>query len=157
MSQPNDPRPSRQLLTQSGTYRIFLRKPKQEFINIHEDGTAFARLRFETEDGSLYFDKVYGTRFAGSFAMLVGKFSGRFTEALPEKGVTAEDFMRFLSPACQIPMTVGIEVAPVIDKTTGEHAEYKGVKKYSYSIRFPKKGETIPDADKPKGGEAIEF
>ena len=44
-----------------------------------------------------------------------------------------------------------------IDKATGEHAEYKGVKKYSYSIRFPKKGETIPDADKPKGGEAIEF
>lgn len=157
MSQPNDPRPARQLLTQSGTYRIFLRKPKPEFINIHEDGTAFARLWFETEDSAHYFKKVYGTRFGGSFAMLIGKFSGRFTEALPEKGVTAEEFMRFITPACQVPLTVAIEVSPVIDKATGEHAEYKGEKKYSYSIRFPKKGETITDADKPKGGEAIEF
>ena len=159
---PNDSRfPARSLLTEAGSYRIKLRKPKAEFVHAHDDGTVSSRLWFETVDGTLYFTKTYGTRYAGSLAMLVGKFSGRFTEALPEQGVSPEDFLRFLAPACDVPLDVEITTAPVIDKATGLQAEYKGVPKFSYSIRFPKfqkPGSAAAEIQKPiTGGEAIEF
>ena len=160
---PNDSRfPARSVLTEAGSYRIKLRKPKADFVHAHDDGTVSSRLWFETVDGTLYFTKTYGTRYAGSLAMLVGKFSGRFTEALPEKDVTPEQFLRFLAPACDVPLDVEITTAPVIDKETGKHAEYKGVLKYSYSIRFPKfekkSGGPAANIQKPiTGGEAIEF
>jgi hypothetical protein len=159
---PNDSRfPARSVLTKAGSYRIKLRKPKADFVHAHDDGTVSSRLWFETVDGTLYFTKTYGTRFAGSLAMLVGKFSGRFTEALPEQGVSPEDFLRFLAPACDVPLDVEITTAPVIDKETGKHAEYKGVPKYSYSLRFPKfqKPGAAAEIQKPiTGGDtAIEF
>lgn len=158
---PNDSRfPARSLLTEAGSYRIKLRKPKAEFVYAHDDKTVSSRLWFETVDGTLYFTKTYGTRYAGSLAMLVGKFSGRFTEALPEKDVTPEQFLRFLAPACDVPLDVEITTAPVMDDTTGLQAEYKGVPKFSYSIRFPKfqkPGSAAAEIQKPNGGEAIEF
>ena len=157
----NDPqRPARNVLTVSGKYRIKFRKPNAEYVYAHDDKTISTMLWFETVDGSLYFKKTYGTRFPGSLAMLVGKFSGRFTEALPEHDVTPEEFIRYIAPACDIPLDVEITTAPVIDKATGLQAEYKGVPKFSYSIRFPKfeKGAAkAPTIQKPIGGEAIEF
>jgi hypothetical protein len=160
----NDPRPARNVLTTPGQYRIKLRKPKADFVHAHDDGTVSSRLWFETVDGSLYFTKTYGTRYAGSLAMLVGKFSGRFTEALPEQGVTPDEFIRFLAPACDLPLDVEITTAPVIDKATGLQAEYKGVPKFSYSLRFPKfikpnesdVGGKV-NGGRMTGGEAIEF
>ena len=159
---PNDSRfPARSVLTEAGSYRIKLRKPKADFVHAHDDGTVSSRLWFETVDGTLYFTKTYGTRYAGSLAMLVGKFSGRFTEALPEQGVSPEDFLRFLAPACDVPLDVEITTAPVMDKETNLQAEYKGVPKFSYSIRFPKfqkPGSAAAEIQKPiTGGEAIEF
>jgi hypothetical protein len=156
----NDPRPSkRRPLTTSGTYRINLRKPNVDFVYAHDDKTVSTRLWFDV-GADFYVKKPYGTRWPDALALLVGKLSGRFTEALPKEGVTAEQFVRYIEPACDKPMDVEIVVEPIMDEATGHQAEYKGEPKWKYNLRF-KKGKApasdIPAKDKPNGGEAIEF
>jgi hypothetical protein len=74
--------------------------------------------------------------------MLVGKFSGKFTEELRLDATPAE-FMEYITPACGKTCTLGVEAEP--------SGEYNGKPQYKYKLTYPKGSqkptvsETLPD------------
>jgi hypothetical protein len=134
MSIPND---KQQLtkITESGTYRLSLSKPKFEKTKQWDDGTVSARLFFKTCEGK-FLTKNYGTQYPKPLAMLVGKLSGKFTEEI-RANATIADYIEYVSPACGIYTEIGVEVSPAKDKD-GNPKFYNGEPEYSYRLSFPK-------------------
>ena len=61
--------------------------------------------------------------------MLVGKFSGKFTEELRLDATPAE-FLEYITPACGKTCLVGVEPTP--------SGEYNGKPQFKYKLTFPK-------------------
>lgn len=121
-------RPPLTSISANGTYKLKLIKPKFEKVKVWEDGTVSCRLFF-VDDKSFCLSKSFGTKFAKPLAMLVGKYSGKFTEEL-RIDATAAEFMHYIEPACGQTILIGVEAT--------ESGEYNGKPQYKYKLTYPK-------------------
>lgn len=138
MENQND-RPALTTITQSGVYRLRLTAPKLDRIKSYEDGTCSAKLFFLADDGHCL-SKSYGTKYAGSLAMLVGRLSGSYAKEIRADATPAE-FQQYVSPAVGKPTDISVEVTP--------NGEWNGKPQFKYKLTFPKGGQkpAAPAAD----------
>ena len=127
MENTND-RPPLTSISQNGTYKLKLIKPKFDKIKAWDDGTVSCRLFF-VDDKGYCLSKSYGTKWTKPLAMLIGKFSGKFTEELRIDATPAE-FMQYIEPACGKTCLIGVEAV--------ENGEYNGKPQYKYKLTYPK-------------------
>jgi hypothetical protein len=121
-------RPPLTSISTSGTYRLKLIRPKPEKVKQWEDGFVSSRLFF-VDDKGFCLSKNFSSKYAKALAMLVGKFSGKFTEEIRPDATTAE-FLQYLTPACGQTILVGVEVEP--------SGEWNGKPQYKYKLTYPK-------------------
>ncbi len=135
-------------ITESGLYRLKMTVPKFEKVRAYDDGTVSAKLFFIAADGKC-FSKSYGTKYAGSLALLVGKLSGKYTETI-RGDATAAEFIEYVKPACGKPTDISVEVTP--------NGEWNGKPQYKYKLTFPK-GSQKPAAptSQPPGDDSVPF
>lgn len=126
--EPINDRPPLTSISQNGTYKLKLIKPKFDKIKAWDDGTVSCRLFF-VDDKGYCLSKSYGTKWTKPLAMLIGKFSGKFTEELRIDATPAE-FMQYIEPACGKTCLVGVEAV--------ENGEYNGKPQYKYKLTYPK-------------------
>ena len=124
----NNDRPPLTSISQNGTYKLKLIKPKFDKIRAWEDGTVSCRLFF-VDDKGFCLSKSFGTKWTKPLAMLIGKFSGKFTEELRIDATPAE-FMQYIDGACGKTCLVGVEAT--------ESGEYNGKPQYKYKLTYPK-------------------
>jgi hypothetical protein len=143
MTTENNDRPPLTSISTNGTYRLKLIKPKFEKVKVWEDGTTSARLFF-VDDKGFCLSKNFSSKYGKALAMLVGKFSGKFTEEIRLDATPAE-YMQYLEPACGQTILVGVECEA--------NGEYNGRPQYKYKMTYPKGSQkpTVPDALPPEG------
>ena len=139
MENQND-RPPLTSISTNGTYKLKLIKPKFEKIRAWDDGTVSCRLFF-VDDKGFCLSKNFSSKYGKALAMLVGKFSGKFTEEIRLDATPAE-FLQYISPACGQTILVGVEAEP--------SGEYNGRPQYKYKLTYPKGSQkpTVPDSDR---------
>jgi hypothetical protein len=124
---PND-RPPLTSISANGSYMLKLIKPKIEKIKVWEDGTVSARLFF-VDDKGFCLSKNFSSKYGKALAMLVGKFSGKYTEELRLDATPAE-YLQYISPACGQTTIVGVECEP--------NGEWQGKPQYKYKMHYSK-------------------
>ena len=124
---PND-RPPLTSISTNGSYMLKLIKPKFEKIKVWEDGTVSARLFFVDATG-FCLSKTFSSKYGKALAMLVGKFSGKYTNEIRLDATPAE-FMEYISPACGQTTIVGVECEP--------NGEFNGKPQYKYKMHYSK-------------------
>jgi hypothetical protein len=124
---PND-RPPLTSISTNGSYMLKLIKPKIEKIKVWEDGTVSARLFF-VDDKGFCLSKNFSSKYGKALAMLVGKFSGKYTEELRLDATPAE-YLQYISPACGQTTIVGVECEP--------NGEWQGKPQYKYKMHYSK-------------------
>ena len=137
MENTND-RPPLTSISTNGTYRLKLIRPKgTDKVKVWDDGTASCRLFF-VDDKGFCLTKSFSTKYAKALAMLVGKFSGKFTNEIRLDATPAE-FLEYIAPACGQTILVGVEVEP--------NGEYNGKPQYKYKLTYPKGSQkpSVPD------------
>lgn len=147
MTTEND-RPPLTSISTNGTYRLKLIKPKFEKVKVWEDGTASARLFF-VDDKGFCLSKNFSSKYGKALAMLVGKFSGKYTNEIRLDATPAE-FMEYISPACGQTILVGVEVEA--------NGEWQGKPQYKYKLTYPKGSQkpAVPDSQ-PPSAEGVPF
>ena len=129
MNPPNNERPPLTSISTNGTYRLKLIRPKgTDKVKVWEDGTASCRLFF-VDDKGFCLTKSFSTKYGKALAMLVGKFSGKYTNEIRLDATPAE-FLEYISPACGQTILVGVEVEP--------NGEYNGKPQYKYKLAYTK-------------------
>lgn len=128
MTTDNTDRPPLTSISTNGTYKLKLIRPKIEKVRVWEDGTVSCRLFF-VDDKGFCLSKSFGTKYTKPLAMLIGKFSGKFTEELRMDATQAE-FMQYIAPACGQCIAVGVEAV--------QDGEYNGKPQYKYKMTYPK-------------------
>ena len=143
MTTENNDRPPLTSISTNGTYRLKLIKPKFEKVKVWEDGTTSARLFF-VDDKGFCLSKNFSSKYGKALAMLVGKFSGKFTAEIRLDATPAE-YLEYISPACGQTILVGVEVE--------QNGEWQGKPQYKYKLTYPKGSAkpTVPDALPPEG------
>ena len=141
--EPNNDRPPLTSISTNGTYRLKLIKPKFEKVKVWEDGTTSARLFF-VDDKGFCLSKNFSSKYGKALAMLVGKFSGKFTAEIRLDATPAE-YLEYISPACGQTILVGVEVEA--------NGEWQGKPQFKYKLTYPKGSAkpTVPDALPPEG------
>ena len=139
-------RPPLKSIEVSGTYKLKLIKPKFEKVKQYDDGTTSSRLFFLDDQGNCL-SKSYGTKYGKSLAMLVGKFSGKFTEEIRLDATPAE-FIEYIIPACGVTCLVGVEVTP--------NGEWQDKPQFKYKLTFPK-GTQKPVVDETPDSGSVPF
>lgn len=147
MSTENNDRPPLTDISQNGTYKLKLIKPKFEKIKKWDDGTVSCRLFF-VDDKGFCLSKNFSSQYGKALAMLVGKFSGSFVENELRIDATPAEFMQYIEPACGKTCLVGVEATP--DK------EWNGRQMYKYKMTYAKGSQKPVVQDKPDTG-AIDF
>lgn len=139
MENQND-RPPLTSISTNGTYKLKLIKPKFEKIRAWDDGTVSCRLFF-VDDKGFCLSKNFSSKYGKALAMLVGKFSGKFTDEIRLDATPAE-FLQYITPACGQTILVGVEAEP--------SGEYNGRPQYKYKLTYPKGSQkpTVPDSDR---------
>lgn len=123
-------------ITQSGTYKLKLIRPKgTDKVKVWEDGSASCRIFFLDDKGFCLW-KNFRTGYAKPLAMLVGKFSGKFTNEIRMDATPAE-FLQYIDPACGKTCLIGVEVSQAKDKD-GNLKSYKGEPEWAYKFVYPK-------------------
>ena len=128
MTTENNDRPPLTAISTNGTYKLKLIKPKFEKVKQWEDGTTSARLFF-VDDKGFCLSKNFSSKYGKALAMLVGKFSGKFTNEIRLDATPAE-YLQYLEPACGQTILVGVEVEA--------NGEYNGKPQYKYKMTYPK-------------------
>jgi hypothetical protein len=128
MTTPNQDRPPLKSIETAGTYKLKLIKPAFDKIRQWEDGTVSCRLFFLDDQGNCL-SKSFSSKWGKPLAMLVGKFSGKFTEELRIDATPAE-FLLYITPACGRTCLIGVEAEP--------SGEYNGKTQYKYKLTYPK-------------------
>ncbi|MEY4403809.1 MAG: hypothetical protein RIR91_1844 [Verrucomicrobiota bacterium] len=146
MTTENNDRPPLTSISTNGTYRLKLIKPKFEKVKVWEDGTASCRLFF-VDDKGFCLSKNFSSKYGKALAMLVGKFSGKFTNEIRLDATQAE-FMEYISPACGQTILVGVEVEP--------NGEWQGKPQYKYKLTYPKGSQKPTVQDNPPS-EGVPF
>ena len=144
MTPENNDRPPLTSISVPGNYRLKLIKPKFEKVKKWEDGTCSARIFFVDSIG-FCLSKNFSTKYGKSLAMLVGKFSGKFTKDIRLDATPAE-YMEYLEPACGQTIEVGVEPEA--------NGEYNGKPQYKYKLTYPKGAQKPilpPEALPPEG------
>lgn len=136
-------RPPLTSISANGTYKLKLIKPKFEKVKVWEDGTCSARLFF-VDDKGFCLSKNYSSKYGKALAMLVGKFSGKYTNEI-RLDATAAEYLEYIGPACGQTILVGVEVEA--------NGEYNGKPQYKYKMTYPKGSQkpSVPDALPPEG------
>ncbi len=142
MTQPENDRPPLKTIEQSGNYSLKLIAPKFEKIKVWEDGTTSSRLFFVDVEGNCL-SKNYSTKYGKALAMLVGKFSGKFTAEIRTDATQAE-FLEYLKPACGQTVDVAVTVEP--------NGEWQGKPQFKYKLAFAR-GTVKPSAAEPQSGD----
>lgn len=138
-------------ITQSGTYKLKLIRPKgTDKVKVWGDGSASCKIFFLDDKGFCLW-KPFGTTYAGALAMLVGKFSGKYTNEIRLDATPAE-YLQYLDPACGQTCLIGVEVSHAKDKN-GNLKFYKEQPEWAYKFTYPKGSQkpTVPDALPPEG------
>jgi len=146
MTTENNDRPPLTSISTNGTYKLKLIKPKFEKVKVWEDGTASARLFF-VDDKGFCLSKNFSSKYGKALAMLVGKFSGKYTNEIRLDATPAE-FMEYISPACGQTILVGVEVEP--------NGEWQGKPQYKYKLTYPKGSQKPTVQDNPPS-EGVPF
>ena len=128
MTTEDNDRPPLTSISTNGTYQLKLIKPKFEKVKQWEDGTTSARLFF-VDDKGFCLSKNFSSKYGKALAMLVGKFSGKFTNEIRLDATPAE-YLQYLEPACGQTFLVGVEVEA--------NGEYNGKPQYKYKMTYPK-------------------
>ena len=142
--EPTNDRPPLTSISTNGTYRLKLIRPKgTDKVKVWEDGTASCRLFF-VDDKGFCLTKSFSTKYGKALAMLVGKFSGKYTNEIRLDATPAE-FLEYIAPACGQTILVGVEVEP--------NGEYNGKPQYKYKLTYPKGSQkpTVQDAPPASG------
>ena len=140
--EPNNDRPPLTSISTNGTYKLKLIKPKFEKVKVWEDGTCSARLFF-VDDKGFCLSKNFSSKYGKALAMLVGKFSGKFTAEIRTDATQAE-FLEYLKPACG--QTVDVAV------TVEANGEWQGKPQFKYKLAFAR-GTVKPTAAEPQSGD----
>lgn len=140
----NNDRPPLTTIDASGVYRLKLTLPKPEKVKAYDDGSVSCRLFFVAADGKCL-SKSYGTKYAGSLAMLVGKLSGKYAETI-RGDATVMEFLEYIKPATGKPTDIAVEVTP--------DGEWNGRPQFKYKLTFPKGSQkpAAPADDQPPEG-----
>lgn len=143
MTTENNDRPPLTSISTNGTYKLKLIKPKFEKVKVWEDGTTSARLFF-VDDKGFCLSKNFSSKYGKALAMLVGKFSGKYTNEIRLDATPAE-FMEYISPACGQTILVGVEVEA--------NGEWQGKPQYKYKLTYPKGSQkpAVQDTPPPEG------
>ena len=131
MTTENNDRKPLKSIEAPGTFKLKLIKPQFDKVKAWEDGTVSCRLFFLDDQGNCL-SKSYSSKWAKPLAMLVGKFSGKFTEELRLDATPAE-FMQYIEPACGKTCLIGVEAIP--------NGEWNGKPQFKYKLTFPKGGQ----------------
>mgnify|MGYP000120417187 CR=1 FL=1 len=146
--EPTNDRPPLTSISTNGTYRLKLIRPKgTDKVKVWEDGTASCRLFF-VDDKGFCLSKNFSSKYGKALAMLVGKFSGKFTEEIRPDATSAE-FLQYLAPACGQTILVGVEVE--------ENGEYNGKPQYKYKLTYPKGSQKPTVQDNPPTADGVPF
>ena len=128
MNPPNNELPPLKNIEKSGTYILKLIKPKDEKINerfkTNKRGFSSCRLFFVDGDGNCM-TKNYSVEFGKGLAMLVGKYTGKFSPE-PSKEMSVEMLIQYVSPAFGRKANVELDVTP--DK------EWNGRMQFNYKM-----------------------
>lgn len=142
MTQPANDRPPLKTIEQPGNYRLKLIAPKFDKIKVWDDGTTSARLFFVDVEGNCL-SKNYSTKYGKALAMLVGKFSGKFTAEIRTDATPAE-FLEYIKPAAGQTIEVAVEVEA--------NGEWQGKPQFKYKLGFPR-GSQKPAPSQPQSGD----
>ena len=145
--EPTNDRPPLTSISTNGTYKLKLIRPKPEKVKVWDDGFVSARLFF-VDDKGFCLSKNFSSKYGKALAMLVGKFSGKFTEEIRPDATSAE-FLQYLSPACGQTILVGVEVE--------ENGEYNGKPQYKYKLTYPKGSQKPTVNDNPAAADGVPF
>jgi hypothetical protein len=150
--EPNNDKAPLTTITQSGTYKLKLIRPKgTDKVKVWEDGTASCSLFFLDDKGFCLW-KNFGTGYGKALAMLVGKYSSNFVKEIRLDATPAE-YLEYISPACGQTCLIGVEVSHAKDKAGNLKYDKDGKPKWSYRFTYPKGSQkpTVPDALPPEG------
>jgi hypothetical protein len=147
MTQPANDRPPLKTIEQSGNYRLKLIAPKFEKVKTWEDGTVSARIFFVDVEGNCL-SKNYSAKYGKALAMLVGKFSGKYTNEIRLDATPAE-YMQYLEPACGQTILVGVEVEA--------NGEWQGKPQYKYKMTYPRGSQKPTAPEEPLPPEGVPF
>jgi len=137
--EPNNEKIPLTTISQSGTYKLKLIRPKgTDKVKVWEDGTSSCRLFF-LDDKGFCLSKNFSSKYGKALAMLVGKFSGKFTNEIRLDATPAE-FLEYIAPACGQTLLVGVEVEP--------NGEWQGKPQYKYKLSYPR-GSQKPTVAEP--------
>jgi hypothetical protein len=128
MTQPANDRSPLKTIEQSGNFRLKMIAPKFEKVKTWEDGTVSARIFFVDVEGNCL-SKNYSAKYGKALAMLVGKFSGKYTAELRLDATPAE-FLEYLKPAAGQTIDVAVTVEP--------NGEWQGKPQFKYKLGFAK-------------------
>ena len=146
MTTENNDRPPLTSISTNGTYKLKLIKPKPEKVKVWDDGFVSSRLFF-VDDKGFCLSKNFSSKYGKALAMLVGKFSGKFTEEIRPDATSAE-FLQYIAPACGQTILVGVEVEP--------NGEFNGKPQYKYKLTYPKGSQKPTVQDNPPS-EGVPF
>jgi hypothetical protein len=137
--EPNNDKTPLTTITQSGTYKLKLIRPKgTDKVKVWEDGTISCNLFFLDDKGFCLW-KSFGTGFgAKGLTILVGKFSGKFVENDLRIDAKPAEFIHYLEPACGQTCLVGVEVSHAKDKAGNLKFNKDGNPMWSYRFNYPK-------------------
>ena len=125
-------------ITKNGIYHLRVSKPKVEKVRVWDDGTMSCYIFFKDAEGNCL-NASYGTLYAGSLAMMVGRMSGKWMS--PFAGKTPEDFVAYVSQAAGKTTETLVEVSIDPKRSTPEKTQYK------YKLTWAKKGQTLTPPD----------
>jgi hypothetical protein len=147
MTTENNDRAPLTSISTNGTYRLKLIKPKFEKVKQWEDGTSSARLFF-VDDKGFCLSKNFSSKYGKALAMLVGKFSGKYTNEIRLDATPAE-YLEYISPACGQTILVGVEVEA--------NGEWQGKPQYKYKMTYPRGSQKPTAPEEPLPPEGVPF
>ena len=137
--EPNNEKSPLTTITQSGTYKLKLIRPKgADRVKVWDDGSISCNLFFLDDKGFCLW-KSFGTGFgAKGLTILVGKFSGKFVENDLRTDAKPAEFIHYIEQACGQTCLVGVEVSHAKDKAGNLKYDKDGKPKWAYRFNYPK-------------------
>jgi len=121
---PQD-RPPLKTITTSGTYQLRLCKPKPEKYKLSAAGYPSVWIFFMDAEGNCV-SKYYSVQYGKGLAMVIGKFSGKYAQTLPESA-SLEQLTAYVDQAVNCIAEVDIEAT--------ENGEWQGKPQFKYKFK----------------------
>ena len=137
-------RPALKTITASGTYQLRLCQPKPEKFKLSKAGFPSVWIFFLDAEGNCL-SKYYSVQYGKSLAMLIGKFTGKYTQTLAESA-TLEELTSHVSQAANCIAEVEVEA------TEGE--PYNGKPQFKYKFKSVK---AVIALQKPEDKPVVPF